>query len=286
VEGPQFHFGVKYSDNLPSKVALNPGPGQYSPEKLKKYDKKYSFGVKTDRCISLGKDRPGPGNYGHRSFLAETYGTGKFGTDRKDKDFMSKTVMENPGPGAYRAEKVSEQLLKSPGVKFGTSSRNNGALKAKLGNPGPGSYTIDNSMGKEGPKYSLSPKRENLKAQEKVHNPGPGNYNPKSSFAIKSAPKFRFSRATRISMDDRISKLPGPLDYMPKDCNSIKKDPPSFGFGTGKRPALSKNNASPGPGNYTLPSMIREGPGFKMGIRVRPKKPVQQPRTRELQPIN
>lgn len=154
-------------------------------------------------------------------------------------------------------------------TKFGTSSRGY-ENKTMISNPGPGTYTLDGQIGRNAPKFSLSPKRnETVKRIKK--NPGPGAYDPNSSFIDKALPNIKFPKGTRASVDIKKTKnLPGPLDYSPKFVTSKKRNSPAFGFGTSRRPDPTKAKGNPGPGNYTIPS-IRDGPGFKMGIRVRDK---------------
>ena len=300
VESAKFSFGIKHKD-LNSSVLSDkaPGPGYYSPDKLKKNDAKFSFGIKSNIELRNSRDLPGPGKYNNTSFLSETHGVGAFGTDKKLKDFMSKTLMSNPGPGAYNStnDKAVSRVKRDPTTKFGTSLRIS-ENKTALANPGPGSYTIDRDLGAYAPKYSLSPKRESdITRVKKI--PGPGSYNPNNSITVKASPGIRFGRSQRISVDvgksnrkklDKNNNLPGPFDTARpiiddhKDFNSRRKNSPSVGFGSSTRPNLTRPKDIPGPGEYALPSLISEGPGFKMGVRVNTKKASEVPGPGQYEP--
>lgn len=62
--------------------------------------------------------------------------------------------------------------------------------------------------------------------------------------------------------------LPPPDKYNPK-LDSVKRSPPATGFGYGHRLKLGKNaSQEPGPGSYTAPSKVGEGPKFVMGMKL------------------
>lgn len=173
---------------------------------------------------------------------------------------------------------------KSGCIKFGTSTRNY-QNKTVLGNPGPGTYAITGEMGKDSPSYSCSPKRENEINRIKEKAPGPGSYNPDSSFSLRSFPRYKFGSWQRISVDFSKAQMPSPLEYTPnEDVISNKRNAPAFGFGTSRRPEISRNKQNPGPGNYSIPSKISEGPGYWMGIRIRDKKLSDSPSPGEYSP--
>ena len=186
---------------------------------------------------------------------------------------MSKTVVANPGPGSYDTEdKVTSAIRKSANFKFGTSTRNN-QNKAIMGNPGPGNYIIQRDLGKDSPSYSLSSKKDGSIKRIKEAVPGPGSYNNDNSFSIRSPPRAKFGRSQRISTELLKSHIPSPLEYSPKDTfASRKQNAPAFGFGTSRRSNFESTKNNPGPGNYSIPSKISEGPKFQMGIRIRDKK--------------
>lgn len=239
----------------------------------------YSFGTKPNTNYSFVKrEIPGPGKYETKSFLSETHGAGAFGKDKKDKDLLSKTLSMYPGPGSYRPEeKLAHILRSSANMKFGTSTRNE-VNKTLLSNPGPGSYDVDRHLGRSSPSYSLSPKKNDNVKRIKELLPGPGKYNPDPAFNTRSAPTHKFGRSQRVSIDAAKTKLPSPLEYAPKnEFVSYMTKAPAFGFGTSSRPDLNFTKDNPAPGDYTLPSKISEGPGFKMGIRIRDKKRNESP---------
>ena len=166
---------------------------------------------------------------------------------------------------------------KSADIKFGKATRNY-QNKTILFNPGPGTYAIPSDIGRESPSYSLSPKRENNITRVKGKVPGPGSYNPDSSFSLRAPPNCKFGSGQRISVDLSKTQIPSPLEYIPKeDMISNKRNAPAFGFGTSRRPDLSRNKESPGPGNYSIPSKIKEGPGYQMGVRIRDKRLSESP---------
>ena len=62
--------------------------GSYSPDKLKKNNSMYSFGIKSRKEIPIAqRNLPGPGNYEIKSFLNQTHGTWSFGSDEKFKGY-------------------------------------------------------------------------------------------------------------------------------------------------------------------------------------------------------
>jgi len=116
--------------------------------------------------------------------------------------------------------------------------------------PGPGEYGHSGKIGSGAPKYTLTPRRPDTTPAVGRHSPGPGNYNPSDNFSKTKSPNCKFGNSQR--RDTRRDTSPGPDSYSLSGLDSRKKSSPSFGFGSSKRPALSKAGFTPGPGNYRV----------------------------------
>lgn len=202
----KYSFGLKYNDlNRTSPMGGTPGPGAYSPEKLHKKDYKFTFGIKSEKVLPKSNKMPGPGNYETKSDFENSLGNA-FGKDKKLSNFMSKTIVMNPGPGAYGdLETASKRFKNSQNIKFGNSTRMH-ERKLSSGNPGPGSYSIKGDIGNSAPKFSLSSRPNDQITHVKRMSPGPGNYSPVSSFTKKSPPGIKFGKSQRISVDNKLGK--------------------------------------------------------------------------------
>lgn len=83
----------------------------------------------------------------------------------------------NPGPGQYNSDNVSQTLLKPPTWRIGSASRGDDMKRVQRENfPGPGNYgSINGEKGQlGGPKYSFG--REQRSSSAKQSTPGPGHY--------------------------------------------------------------------------------------------------------------
>lgn len=166
-----------------------------------------------------------------------------------------------PGPGTYAvpATEVTSRFGKGPNFTFGTGAREV-LSKAKL--PGPGSYTVSREFGKQAIAYSLSPRKraaEPRATSKDPPGPGPGAHSVSSRFP--EGPKFSVSPRREPSR----AQLPGPGDYdvAVSEANTERQPRCCFGTATQANPASGSLN-TPGPGAYTPPTAVGEGPKFSM----------------------
>lgn len=87
-----------------------------------------------------------------------------------------------PGPGAYNPRVLG---LNGPSYRVGTGLRQN--LSQTTNFPGPGTYQLRPSTG-DGPKYGMTPKREDLNGKLMATIPGPGTYTPRVGFVKERPP--------------------------------------------------------------------------------------------------
>ena len=114
--------------------------------------------------------------------------------------------------------------------------------------PGPGAYEHKTEVG-EGPKVSLSSKRNESKPLKGV--PGPGTYDPKKEAISEKKPVVTIPLASRGTNTNQSKFAPGPGAYTTAD---IKSKGPSFSIGTGSRSNFINVRGGPGPGNYNIES--------------------------------
>jgi hypothetical protein len=188
------------------------------------------------------------------------------GKVHKDKD-----VSDTPGPGAY--ERPPGIATKDSSAKqapsFSMSGRT-GKSKTEDG-PGPGAYAATETMGKTGPKISLSGRVRNVH-EGVVTSPGPGAYTSDSAFSKtkKGGPSYSMSGRNREAATTGDS--PGPGAYSsPRSLGSgiaDRKGAPSFSMGA--KPRENKAVAdSPGPGAYATATKF--GPGAAPSYSLSPR---------------
>jgi len=125
-----------------------------------------------------------------------------------------------PGPGAYNS---SEKSKSGPRYGFGSSNRNKEGSSVSGTVPGPGAYQVNDKVGKEGRKYTLSGRPKSAGKQANI--PGPAAYNPK--IAEKKS-GFTFGAASG-KVDDKEKKIvPGPGQYTVDKYSTVKKSSPSW----------------------------------------------------------
>jgi hypothetical protein len=165
-------FGGSSRFGLEGSFSKRPGPGQYNPvDPSQKADTKVGFGTSIRATLAL-KDNPGPGAYECRS----TVGGGLMFTahGRHVSAYMRSRSM--PGPGAYTP--APGAFHTSPKCGFGTSVRGEINAGFSRGQPGPGTYEMQNSkcLGKDSTKHSATSRRLMHDLSSYV-TPGPGTYN-------------------------------------------------------------------------------------------------------------
>ena len=124
-----------------------------------------------------------------------------------------------------------------------------------------------------GPKYGMGVKLDNdlpSKSLRKV--PGPGQYDlqNKDNLNMKGGNRYSMGTSQRLPVVTRsIATVPGPGNY---DSGNLKNkhSSPNYGFGSGQRSNLGRNNSViPGPGQYSLKNIVgTEGRGNSMHAKL------------------
>ena len=115
-------MGAKLKGSLDNLDKSQPGPGQYSSEKYKKADLKYSMGAKLDHLGRLNV--PGPGTYEYKGSLESLEKANKFGAGQRSNlgiNLKNKT----PGPGEHDGD-FNRVSNKAPIFGFGSETRSSG----------------------------------------------------------------------------------------------------------------------------------------------------------------
>ena len=181
-EGPKFPFGLKTSLSSDRLQTAAPGPGQYQPYYPSLTPVAYSFSTRSLSSSKLQQESPGPGAYEHNSFMSTSArGSGVFGSEERDQNFLSKTNISNPGPGSYTPGNLATLKRIPPGFGFGNSTRDRSAFTQKgKDSPGPNLYAKPPIVGKDGPAVSFVPRRSESFHQKNRDLPGPGSYEPRA----------------------------------------------------------------------------------------------------------
>lgn len=126
------------------KYNKNPGPGTYDTTALDRY-------------------------YGSSSSKLAVFGTQQRNTIQSFHTKNSKTIVQEPGPGAYDYNNGVGKVKNVASTKFGTAERVKNS--SKLLSPGPGQYTQLHQYGQGGLKFTGRP--ATTKAND---GPGPASY--------------------------------------------------------------------------------------------------------------
>mmetsp|Transcript_2334 Transcript_2334/g.3267 ORF Transcript_2334/g.3267 Transcript_2334/m.3267 type:complete len:431 (-) Transcript_2334:348-1640(-) len=264
--GPAYSFGTKVKVRIRDQ---SPGPGAYHRNTGggKKQGPAWSlYGRHNER---RGEEMPGPGAY--RTDTTEHSRKGGYMGAKQQK----RAADNVPGPGAYqmgdqhykgygrgpsysltgRAKGSSENDVPGPGAYHGQDDPRRSAAHRTYhmhgqdkrfryrndGNPGPGEYTLDTTVGKA-PAFSLSG-RTGRKSRSET--PGPGAYiRPQSAPLRRDSSLGRAKRFSGPSQD----QVPGPGAYQQMQSTDGK------GWSMGARTEYTgKGPDSPGPGAYIRP---------------------------------
>ncbi len=120
--------------------------------------------------------------------------------------------------------------------------------------PGAGTYSLPSKIA-DGPKIGMHAKCDSVDQAVKKAVPGPGQYNLQNSPGQKNtrAPAYSLGSGSRIDLaNSKVTKfVPGPGNYT--STNDFRKSAPRYGFGTEKRPEMSrtKKQMTPAPGAYS-----------------------------------
>lgn len=98
-------------------------------------------------------------------------------------------------------------MLKNNFNRIGTELRSKSSGRHDI--PGPGQYELKTTVGKSGPKYTMSSKSGNVDMSKYVVSPGPGIYTPKYNAMYKS---FSYSMSSRPN-SAKTYMTPGPGNY-------------------------------------------------------------------------
>lgn len=189
---PHFSFGGGTRFGLgQSPLKLQPGPGAYNPKDPSEgVDTKVGFGTSVrNKGLPPSQQNPGPGAYEQRTTLG--HGLMFTACGRHVGAFMRSRSL--PGPGAYTPT-LQGAYQTSPKCGFGTSTRGDFTGGVGRGQPGPGTYEMQNQkcVGKGTPKYSATSRRRMHDLSSYV-TPGPGTYNAHvTSFGHAGAASNRF----------------------------------------------------------------------------------------------
>jgi len=180
------------------------------------------------------------------------------GTAKRDE--MGKSE-KTPGPGNYTYKTA---LIEGPKYGFGTSKRDGDGLNHTA--PGPGAYSLKSNFELANSKAhgsSIVPRRPDSAYLAHGQIPGPGAYTPNDITKSKQ-PAYKIGTSSRDGLNSSyVGGQPGPGQYNP----SPMKSKGQIRFGSSTRKGLSETTFTPGPGAYTVPSKVNEGPKYHMGIK-------------------
>lgn len=263
-------LGPKYS--IATKAGLKenkdkfdfPGPASYKPMMSRSQSCFYTFGHKNK--LREREKTPGPGNYNLRKDKDLVIPSYLFGKEiREDKLIKRKKII--PGPGKYEFTK-DHILLRHPKYSFGHEKkiRNFSSI-----GPGPGSYSFQEFIGKDGPKKTMGIKL-NYRKFDGVDTPGPGQYKESKTDAyLPKPPIMKIGKSKRVNeLTNPTNKTPGPGQYNDdKTIKYIKIKHPSWKIGSSQRRALSQSDKNvPGVGNYNISgSFGKYAPHYTMRIK-------------------
>lgn len=238
----------------------SPGPGQYQPH-FESKQKRTTFGYSMPgrgESISARHTTPGPGAYNISSHKDTRQGT--FGRAGSRGLYNTRS---SPGPGAYTPRNGSSKHSAAPKFSFASKQANLSMTLNRTG-PGPGSYELKSTIGSEGKKHSITPRRP-ASAKSGSREPGPGAYNISTT---NSGPKYRIGTAAKCELLKEFVKVPGPGAYSPNDKTmSTSRDAPRWRMSSAKRVSDLATERTPGPGSYNFKERIGEGPSYA----IRPK---------------
>ena len=112
-------IGKKLKGSLDKFDPNQPGPGQYSAEKLKKADLQYSMGAKLGDIGTLNV--PGPGTYDPKAEIVCQEKGGKFGNGQRSNLGLN-LKNKSPGPGEHDGD-FTRVYNKAPVFGFGSETR-------------------------------------------------------------------------------------------------------------------------------------------------------------------
>lgn len=242
---PNYSFGSKLSKSFYEDKSSIPGPGCYqSPSTL---DKKGGYLGKRSKARKAD-ELPGPGAYQMGSTFSNRFSTA-FGRGKRSNPNLNRSALA-PGPGTY--EPSFEFSNSTHGVGFGISKRDGVTNKTQL--PGPGQYTVSDSLFRDPKAASIKGRPKTMHEDEK---PGPGHYQSKTYYTTPA-----YSMGVKTKLKELVSRgVPGPGGYNP-EFTKVRQGIPGMRFGSPSKPSLKKD-LLPGPGQYPIKSTVgSEGPSY------------------------
>ena len=201
-----------------------------------------------------GRDIPGPGQYELKSTLVNSGSNGIIGRSIRH-DSIKRTP--GPGPGAYDP---TITFYRNFGPTFGKGEKD---VKIKRSiTPGPGAYSPISTVGTEGRKHSLYPKRADTSLKYGQASPGPAAYHFQDK---KATPAFSIGRGRHFRQ--KTAPGPSPTEYNP-NYSLIRPSSPFWKINKASRNTTMAKRESPEPGTYNVPSVIGTGPKIAFHGRV------------------
>ena len=211
---------------------------------------------------------------------------------------LNHTALKYPGPNKYFFN-IKGEATTTPKWTFSKEERfkrkkPKSAFLRRTIVPGPGSYTTQTFMGKEGPhftfgkdKYNHSDAADEAMFKKTKNYPAPGSYGTSRAY-ISDTPIYSMSKLQRkkVGSDKYLLSTPGPEKYHPDKyvCSTMKKNP-VWSMGKANRDENEKVKGSkkirvqtPGPGHYhNKIGNIPNGPQYSMAKKLQKKKKEEKP---------
>lgn len=281
-EGPKYTIRQKF--NLDGTLDIKkppgapvyppiPGPGHYQISR-NLGGLKYTFGERRGKKEKKGgesQESPPVGSYELRKDDSLRVPSVLFDKEVRKNLNINETALKYPGPGKYDIN-YDQTISVGPKWSFGQCERiiklrpKNPHLK-RLNVPGPGSYSMCDITGNEGPHYSFTKEKFNHSdsadesMMKKIKDyPSPNSYNKKLDY-VPNSPFYSIPKMGRKEIGVKFkNSCPGPGKYEPlKEKSSGLKRSPSWVISKSNRDEEAKVDGSkkvkvinPGPGTYNI----------------------------------
>ena len=300
-EGPKYSFGYfhteennKDKENETKKVRYKkfevPGPGFYTIEdknkgpKYSMYSRNHESSKKLRKIKTSHYEVPGVGKYELRKEIDADTQSFKFGQSLRNNLILNETALKYPEPGKYDIN-YKNRCTTTPIWSFSHEPRfpylKMGKKKIKYHPyPGPGTYTMKEYIGTEGPFFSFSklPDGHKLLDDDEIkkskENPSVGKYIKDIKY-ISDFPFYTISKKDKEikgNSDKEQKTNPGPIYNPNKDISSTLQNSPKWSWALSKvnrdedapKPNSKKKVViTPGPGQYNYKNdNIPQGPKF------------------------
>jgi len=261
----------------------DPGPGAYDLSSSQS-GPRFTIPKANKQGLGLATDQaPGPGTYDLAGNVVRVNTAASLTPRRPASTAFCLLV---PGPGTYSPLK----RMFVPAYSIGKSLKLDGRSRAKT--PSPADYA-PNPQFRSVPTCAIGHSRRDLTKVTSVTTPGPGTYSPKT---LDSTPQFtikqRLGETQRLPLPVPFTQGPG--QYSPNTSQVLEKtkmpiigseqkfvrrrlgqgpDPgsymlrgqlggPRYTFSRSVRRSRQERSASPGPGQYSIPSAVANVPSY------------------------